>query len=43
MRPPLNAWKEVWNCMGQECLKEITFIDAETLEVTLDTYLHKHK
>ncbi|XP_011503263.1 PREDICTED: gametogenetin-binding protein 2-like [Ceratosolen solmsi marchali] len=43
MRPPPNAWKEVWDCMEHDCLKEITFIDADTLDATLNTYLHKHK
>ncbi|OXU28641.1 hypothetical protein TSAR_011605 [Trichomalopsis sarcophagae] len=43
MRPPPNAWKEVWDCMERECLREITFIDADTLDATLDTYLRKHK
>ncbi|XP_058794088.1 gametogenetin-binding protein 2-like [Phymastichus coffea] len=43
MRPPPNAWREVWNCMEHDCLKEITFIDSDTLDATLDTYLRKHK
>lgn len=43
MRPPPNAWKEVWDCMEHDCLKEITFIDSDTLDATLDTYLRKHK
>ncbi|KAJ8686486.1 hypothetical protein QAD02_022280 [Eretmocerus hayati] len=43
MRPPPNAWREVWDCMEHECLKEITFIDSDTLDATLDTYLRKHK
>lgn len=43
MRPPPNAWREVWDCMEHDCLKEITFIDSDTLDATLDTYLRKHK
>ena len=43
MKPPSNAWREVWDCMAKDCLKEITYIDTETLDATLDTYLRKHK
>ncbi|XP_032675649.1 gametogenetin-binding protein 2-like isoform X2 [Odontomachus brunneus] len=43
MRPPPNAWREVWECMEYPCQEELALIEAETLNETLDTYLRKHR
>ncbi|KAL6435221.1 hypothetical protein ACFW04_005356 [Cataglyphis niger] len=43
MRPPPNAWKEVWDCMELPCQQELTLIETDTLDDTLETYLRKHR
>ncbi|XP_043484649.1 gametogenetin-binding protein 2-like [Leptopilina heterotoma] len=43
MRPPPNACREVWECMKQPCRQEITLIESERLDATLETYLRKHR
>lgn len=43
MRPPSNAWREVWDCMDLPCQQELTLIETETLDDTLETYLRKHR
>ncbi|XP_067215566.1 gametogenetin-binding protein 2-like isoform X2 [Linepithema humile] len=43
MRPPPNAWKEVWDCMALPCQQELALIETDTLDDTLDTYLRKHR
>ncbi|XP_029161178.1 gametogenetin-binding protein 2-like [Nylanderia fulva] len=43
MRPPPNAWREVWDCMELPCQEELTLIENRTLDHTLDTYLRKHR
>lgn len=43
MRPPPNAWREVWDCMELPCQQELTLIENSTLDETLDTYLRKHR
>ncbi|XP_011330593.2 gametogenetin-binding protein 2-like [Ooceraea biroi] len=43
MRPLPNAWKEAWNCMNESCRQEIALIETDTLDDTLETYLHKHR
>lgn len=43
MRPPPNAWKEVWECMELPCRQELALIETDTLDDTLDTYLRKHR
>lgn len=42
-RPFSDMWRDVWNCMKQQCKDEIAHIDAEELHNTLDVYLKKHK
>ncbi|XP_029660837.1 gametogenetin-binding protein 2-like isoform X1 [Formica exsecta] len=43
MRPPPNAWREVWDCMELPCQQELTLIETDTLDDTLETYLRKHR
>ncbi|KAH0560206.1 gametogenetin-binding protein 2-like [Cotesia glomerata] len=43
MRPPANAWKEAWDVMKSPCRQEVTLIETDTLEATLETYLRKHR
>ncbi|KMQ96750.1 gametogenetin-binding protein 2-like protein [Lasius niger] len=43
MRPPPNAWREVWDSMELPCQQELTLIETDTLDDTLDTYLRKHR
>ncbi|XP_051174499.1 gametogenetin-binding protein 2-like [Leptopilina boulardi] len=43
MRPPPSAWREVWECMKQPCRQEITLIESECLDATLEIYLRKHR
>lgn len=43
MRPPPNAWQEVWDCMDHSCHLELALIESDTLEATLDTYLRNHR
>ncbi|KAK2586730.1 hypothetical protein KPH14_011765 [Odynerus spinipes] len=43
MRPPPSAWREVWDCMELPCRQELAFIETDTLDATLDTYLRKHR
>ncbi|XP_014487774.1 PREDICTED: gametogenetin-binding protein 2-like [Dinoponera quadriceps] len=43
MRPPPNAWREVWECLDQPCREELTLIETDVLDETLDTYLRKHR
>lgn len=43
MRPPPNAWREVWDCMEMSCKQELALIETDTLDDTLDTYLRKHR
>lgn len=43
MRPPPNAWREVWECMEYPCQEELAMIEADALDETLDTYLRKHR
>ncbi|KAK0178640.1 hypothetical protein PV327_007516 [Microctonus hyperodae] len=43
MRPPSSAWREVWDVMKSPCRQEITLVETDTLESTLDTYLRKHR
>lgn len=38
-----NAWKDVWECMSEQCQEEVTFISFQTLQDTLDNYLRKHR
>lgn len=42
-RPFSDVWRDVWNCMKQQCRDEIAHIDAQELHNTLDCYLKKHK
>ncbi|XP_015121952.1 gametogenetin-binding protein 2-like [Diachasma alloeum] len=42
-RPPSGAWREVWDVMKSPCRQELTVVEKETLETTLDTYLKKHR
>ncbi|XP_066589135.1 gametogenetin-binding protein 2-like isoform X2 [Prorops nasuta] len=43
MRLPPNAWREIWDCMELPCRQELALIEIDTLDVTLDTYLRKHR
>ncbi|XP_020293016.1 gametogenetin-binding protein 2-like isoform X3 [Pseudomyrmex gracilis] len=43
MRPPPNAWREVWDCMELPCKQELALIETDTLDDTLDNYLRKHR
>ncbi|XP_015604468.1 gametogenetin-binding protein 2-like isoform X2 [Cephus cinctus] len=43
MRPPPGAWREVWDCMKPPCRQELTLVETDTLDATLDTYLRKHR
>ncbi|XP_043273261.1 gametogenetin-binding protein 2-like [Venturia canescens] len=43
MRPSSGAWREVWDCMKPACRQEVTLVENESLEATLDTYLRKHR
>ncbi|XP_011140169.1 gametogenetin-binding protein 2 isoform X2 [Harpegnathos saltator] len=43
MRPPPNAWKEVWECMEKPCQEELALIETDILDETLDIYLRKHR
>ncbi|XP_063972303.1 gametogenetin-binding protein 2-like [Diachasmimorpha longicaudata] len=42
-RPPSGAWREAWEVMRSPCRQELTVVERETLESTLDTYLKKHR
>lgn len=43
LRPFSETWRDVWNCMKQQCKEEIAVIEASELHSTLDSYLKKHK
>ncbi|XP_057321516.1 gametogenetin-binding protein 2-like [Microplitis mediator] len=43
MRPPINAWREAWDAMKSSCRQEVTLVETDTLESTLETYLRKHR
>jgi hypothetical protein len=42
-RPFSEMWRDVWNCMKQQCKDEIAVVEASELHATLDGYLKKHK
>lgn len=42
-RPFSETWRDVWNCMKQQCKDELAVIEASELHSTLDGYLKKHK
>lgn len=42
-RPFSETWRDVWNCMKQQCKDELAVIEASELHTTLDSYLKKHK
>uniref|UniRef100_U5EZT6 Gametogenetin-binding protein 2-like n=1 Tax=Corethrella appendiculata TaxID=1370023 RepID=U5EZT6_9DIPT len=42
-RPFSEMWRDVWNCMKQQCKDEIAVVEAQELHTTLDNYLKKHK
>ncbi|XP_065072751.1 LOW QUALITY PROTEIN: gametogenetin-binding protein 2-like [Ochlerotatus camptorhynchus] len=42
-RPFSETWRDVWNCMKQQCKDELAVIEASELHTTLDGYLKKHK
>ena len=42
-RQPSSTWREVWECMGPKCRKEITLISSDVLETALEKYLTKHR
>lgn len=42
-RPFSETWRDVWNCMKQQCKDELAVIEASELHETLDGYLKKHK
>ncbi|XP_046484127.1 gametogenetin-binding protein 2-like [Neodiprion pinetum] len=43
MRPPPSAWRDVWECMRNACRQEVALVENDSLDVTLDTYLRKHR
>ncbi|XP_055627302.1 gametogenetin-binding protein 2-like [Toxorhynchites rutilus septentrionalis] len=43
LRPFSETWRDVWNCMKQQCKDEIAVIEASELHTTLNSYLKKHK
>lgn len=42
-RPITPAWRDVWDCMRQECKRDVCIIEASSLHTTLETYLRKHR
>ncbi|XP_062552982.1 gametogenetin-binding protein 2-like [Armigeres subalbatus] len=42
-RPFSETWRDVWNCMKQQCKDELAVIESSELHATLDAYLKKHK
>ncbi|CAG9860789.1 unnamed protein product [Phyllotreta striolata] len=42
-RPLTPVWRDVWECMKQECKKDVCIIEASSLHSTLETYLRKHR
>ena len=42
-RPFSEMWRDVWNCMKQQCKDEVAVVEASELHATLDGYLKKHK
>lgn len=42
-RPITPAWRDVWECMRQQCKEEVVLIEYTTLLVTLENYLRKHR
>ncbi|XP_012277942.1 gametogenetin-binding protein 2-like isoform X2 [Orussus abietinus] len=42
-KPLPGAWREVWDRMKPPCRQELTLVETDTLDATLDTYLKKHR
>ncbi|EAT35761.1 AAEL012102-PA [Aedes aegypti] len=42
-RPFSETWRDVWNCMKQQCKDELAVIESSELHTMLDGYLKKHK
>lgn len=38
-----EVWPDVWDCMSENCRREIAVVEADELHTTLDSYLKKHK
>jgi len=38
-----RTWNEVWDVSSKECRDEITQIDSDSLLVTVEEYLRKHR
>ena len=38
-----SDWEIVWDTMSKECHEEITLIEGDGLQHTIETYLRKHK
>jgi len=38
-----RTWNEVWDVATKECRDEITQIDSDSLLVTVEEYLRKHR
>lgn len=42
-KPFSEIWLDVWNSMKETCRNEVTIVEAQELQNTLDGYLKKHK
>ncbi|XP_058445588.1 gametogenetin-binding protein 2-like [Malaya genurostris] len=42
-RPFSETWKDLWDCMKQQCKDEVAVVEASELQTTLNTYLKKHR
>jgi len=38
-----RTWNEVWDVASKECRDEITQIDSDSLLLTVEEYLRKHR
>lgn len=42
-RPFSEQWQDVWDCMSKRSKEEVSVVEADELQATLDGYLKKHK